>query len=200
VGINTDIRGEQELSAGKDMEPKAIPEGASSWTNKTMELFMLLPNQTIDLDTGDYYAYLVNISDNSTVNITGDVTLYVSSLMFAWNNGTVNINPGGSLTIYAGGNITLWSNFTANPGLPPESLVIYGVTGCNNIVLGNNSSLRAAIHAPAAHIIVGGNGVIYGSLVGETITAGNNTRIHYDEDLQYVDPGSRTVEQYFAGD
>lgn len=200
VGINTDIRGEQETSAGKDMEPKEVPDGASSWTNKTPELFMLLPNQTIDLDAGEYYAYLVNISDNSTINITGDVTLYVSSFTFAWNNGTVNINPGGSLTIYAGGSISLWNNFTANPGLPPGSLVIYGVTGCNSIMLGNNSSIRAAICAPTADITVGGNGVVYGSLIGESITAGNNTRIHYDEDLQYADPEGRTVEQYFAGD
>lgn len=200
VGINTDIHGEQEVSAGKGMTPEALPPGVASWTNKTAELIMFFPGQTVNLGPGEYYTLAVNISNNSTLNITGDVVIYVMGPTIAWNNSTLNIASGGSLTVYAGGSVNLSHSSLVAPDQVPANFIIYGLAWCQTVALSGVSTTYAAVYAPAADITVGNNDVVYGSLVGETVTVGNNAQVHYDEDLQNIGADSADVEQYFTGE
>ena len=200
VGTNAHIYGDQDLTAGRDMEAEGLPAGAASWTDKTSELDMSSNNQTVNLTSGEYYTSAIDISNNSIVNITGDVVIYVAGTTGVSNNGRISIGSGASLTIYAGGNMTFSNNFIGNPGQVPASFIIYGIAGCNSITLGENFNARAVVYAPTADITVGNNGIISGSLVGETVTVGSNGQIHYDEDLRNLDfgDGERKVEQYFT--
>lgn len=200
VGINTDIHGEQELLVGKGMTPEDLPADWMSWTNKTWELNMFFPFQTVTLGTGEYYTTALNISVLSTVNITGDVVLYVQGTTSAWSNSTLNISSGASLTIYAGGSMYLANNNLVNPDQIPAHFTIYGLAGCGNITLYGNSDIHTAIYAPTADIYVWNNATVYGSLVGETVTTGTGVQIHYDEDLQNIDSDNADFEQYFTGD
>jgi len=197
ISGNAVVNGEEEVSADKDMTPEDLPAGAASWTDKTSELDMSSNNQTVNLGAGEYYTAAIDISNNSTVNITGDVVIYVEDTTIASNNSTININSGASLTIYAGGDINLSNNSTSNPDQTPADFIIYGFAGCDSITLSNNSTTYAAIYAPTADITVGNNGIFYGSLVGKTITIGNNAYVYYDEDLQDIGEGGTDVEQYF---
>ena len=214
VGTNSDnpddISGEEyvtgpepEFSADKDMAPMDLPAGAALWPPPPDNLDMSSNNRTVNLDGSDggyYYAETIDISNNSIVNITGNVTIYVSGTTTASNNSTININSGASLTIYAGDDINLSNNSINNPDQTPADFIIYGLAGCDSIDLSNNSDTYAAIYAPTAEITLGNNGIFHGSLVGETITIGNNAAIYYDESLQGVGSGSGggVVEQYFT--
>ncbi|MDO9515297.1 MAG: hypothetical protein Q7J01_04250 [Syntrophales bacterium] len=176
-----------------------LPDGAADWPDKTSEL-NTSNNETVNIDAGNYSASSIDMANNSTLNITGDVVIYVNGTTSASNNGRINIASGGSLTIYAAGDMSFANNFIGNPSQPPASFIIYGIAGCNNIYLGNNSNVSAVFYAPTTDITVGNNGIVSGAMVGETITLGNNAEVHYDEDLQnlYSGGGGNTVEQYFT--
>ena len=51
-----------------------------------------------------------------------------------------------------------------------------------------------------ADILLINGAVVYGALIGETITVKNTIDIHYDEDLGDIAPDSVHVEQYFTGE
>ena len=199
LGSNAHVYGNQDLSVGRDMEPEGLPAGAASWTDKTSELDTS-NNETVNISAGSYYTSAIDIANNSVINITGDVVIYVAGTMTAPNNGRINIASGGSLTIYAAGDMSFANNFIGNSSEVPASLIIYGITGCDTISLGNNFNARAVVYAPTADITLGTNGIIYGALVGETVAVPNNGHIHYDEDLRNLDfgGGDGTVEQYFT--
>lgn len=198
VGNNVNIYGNQNLSAGKVLDLQALPTGAASWLSPPSDLNMSSNNQPVDLPAGQYSTAAVNITNNSTINITGDVALYIVGSITASNNSTLNINPGVSVTIYAGGDIDFSKTSLVNSDQIPRNFIIYGLAGCQSVAL---SGTHAAIYAPTADIVVNANSVTYGSLVGDTVTVGNNTLVHYDEDLQVVGSsggGGNDVEQYFT--
>ncbi len=198
ISGSANVTGERDWSAERDMAPEELPAGAASWTDKTSELDMSSNNRTVNLGTGEYYSAAIDISNNSTVNITGAVVIYVEGTTTASNNSTININSGASLTIYAGGSINLSNNSLAAPDQVAADFIIYGLAACQNIILSNNSTTYAAIYAPAANITVGNNGIVHGSLIGETITAGNNAEIYYDDGIQGIGADNTTVEEYFT--
>ena len=198
ISGSADVNGDQNVSADKDMTPVELPSAAESWMDITSDLNMSSNNQTVTLNTGQYYTSEITISNNSTVNITGDVVIYVEGTTTASNNSTLSINSGASLTLYAGDNVDLSNNSTSNTDGTPSSFVIYGLAGCETILLSNNSDTHAAIYAPEADITAGNNSDFYGSLVGGTITISNNAYVSYDDSLLDIGgPDYSAVEQYF---
>jgi len=214
VGTNSDnlvdisgkatVNGDRDVLVGIDMSPKDLPDGAESWEDKTPALGIgNMPNNTpftlgADGEHHEYRTDSIEISNESTLNITGDVVLYVSGTTFFSNESTLNIHSGASLKIYAAGNVDLSNNSMINPGQAPASFVIYGLEGCENITLSNNSDTYGAIYAPKAHIEAANNADVYGSLIGKTVTVNENTHVCYDEDLIELDVDYSDVEQYFA--
>lgn len=188
-GISGTVTGEQIVSAGEDMTPKDLPDGAADWGP---------PGDPLDIQSGNYKMEYIDIQPGSPLNITGDVVIYVIGATNASNNSGVIINTGASLTIYAAGDIVISNNCVINQNQAPANFVIYGLAGCENITLSNNSDTFGAIYAPTADIYAGNNAEIYGSLIGSTVTVSENTHVCYDEDLMELDVDYSDVEQYFA--
>lgn len=202
VASGAHIYGEQEFLVGRDMGPETFPDGADSMANRFRGLLLLwlwLPGMELDLGGGEYYVDTLYLSNNAILNITGDAVIYVGGPTTVANNGRITISSGASLTIYSAGNMSFASNFIGNPSQPPGSCIIYGTSQCDSIGLGNDCNTHMAIYAPTANITVGNNAVVYGALVGDTVTVQNNGQIHYDEDLLGVGSGGDGfgVEQYF---
>jgi len=186
ISDKADIHGEVEIIAGKDMTPPTLPAGADSWTDATSIVNFTSNNQTHTLSGGNYKADQMYISNNSSLIISGDVTLYVAGTANASNNSILSILPGASLAIYAGGNVDLSNNSLLNGSGKPADFLIYGLSTCTGIQLSNNSETRGAIYAPAASIVAGNNQEFYGAMVGDQMTLNNNGKVHYDEDLAGV--------------
>ncbi|MBW2674910.1 MAG: hypothetical protein JRD89_16105 [Deltaproteobacteria bacterium] len=196
MDAGTELHGELEVLADRDVTPEGLPSGAASWEDKTAELDMSSNNQTVNLGAGEYYTAAVDLTNGSTVNISGDVVLYVEGTTGASPNATLNISAGASLTIYAGGDLNLSGNFILTPDQIPAHFLIYGLAGCQDIEWG---STCGAIYAPAADILLINNAVAYGALIGKTVTLQNDVEVHYDEDLQGIGSGDSTrVAQYFT--
>ena len=65
-----------------------------------------------------------------------------------------------------------------------SSLMQFQYSGTAEIKLHGNGSSSAVIYAPNSPVTLAGNGTIYGSVIGSTITAnGNPVTIHYDRAL-----------------
>ncbi len=194
----TEVHGELEVLADRDMTPEALPSGYESWEDKTAELGIgNMPNGTpVDLPEGDYRTDSIAITNGSTITIKGAVRIYVAGTTEAKSNATLNISAGASLTIYAGGDLNLSDYFLVTPDQIPAHFLIYGLAGCQDIEWGDACG---AIYAPAADILVINNAVAYGALIGKTVTLQNDVEVHYDEDLQGIGGGdSSHVAQYFT--
>ncbi len=196
ISGSTEVHGNLVVQADKDMTPEGLPSGAASWEDKTAELHMANPAQAVTLGEGEYYTADIYLTNNSTVTITGDVVLYVAGTTVAQPTSTLNISAGASLIIYAGGDLDLSENIILTPDAIPSHFLVYGLAGCQSVGWG---STYGAVYAPAADITVPNSAVIYGSLIGETVTLGNGVDMHYDEDLQGIGGGdSSHVAQYFT--
>jgi len=147
-------------------------------------------NASATLTAGNWKFAAVSLSNNSTLNIDGDVNLYLtgSTSLTTNNNVIINVSAGSSLTLYTAGTVTLGNNSSINNvSKVPSNLQIYsGYTGANGITLSNNGTIYAAIHAPETDVNISQNMNIYGAVVGETITLDQNVNVHYDQALQSV--------------
>jgi Tfp pilus assembly protein PilX len=147
-------------------------------------------NGSATLTAGDWKFAAVTLANNATLNIDGDVNLYLtgSSALTTNNNVIINVSAGSSLTLYTAGAITLGNNSSINNvSKTPSNLQIYsGYTGTTGITLSNNGSIYGAIHAPLTGVSITNNMDIYGAVVGKTIALDQNANIHYDEALQSI--------------
>ena len=114
-------------------------------------------NGSINLTTGDYYFTKFSVSGNYTVNISGQVNVYVSGV------------------------VKLSGNFSTSANLP-SNFHIY-VTGTSGVTVSGNSTLYASVYAPTSAITVSGNSDFFGNIIGKSIKVSGNLQMHYDESL-----------------
>jgi Tfp pilus assembly protein PilX len=144
-------------------------------------------NGTVNLGGGNYKYTNLNMGNNSTLNVTGNVALYFTgATSVTTGNGVhINLNSGGSLKVYVDGVLTLPNNVTfTNPGNKAENFQVYSTyTGTNGISIGNNGPLGVALYAPQTNVSIANNGDLYGSIIGKTVLVNNGSAIHFDETL-----------------
>jgi hypothetical protein len=169
-----------------------------------------LPN-TAD---GVYYYSFVSgkkIDSNTTVGATSG-TYMNKKVVFLMNNHqgqdafkftgnkAITIHTGSTLTVYTNGDITAtgngFINGTTAGANPSSSLLIYGTTvspSTQQIKVGGNGNLYAAIYAPEADLEVkggGSSGSMAGSVIGKTVTFTGGADFHYDEALAKLTAGN----------
>jgi hypothetical protein len=169
------------------LEPVSVPSDVQSATN----LGNLSVSGTTNLSGGTYKYGTVSIGNNGTLNINGNVIIYVTNTSTGLTTGNntvaININSGSSLTLYSEGKIDFGnkvtiSNNTTNSD--PANFMIFSLyTGASGISLGNKNDFYGAIYAPGTDVNIQNTGAFYGSVVGSTVNLGNNGQLHYDEAL-----------------
>lgn len=140
------------------------------------------------LSNGNYQYTSINLSNNATLTINGNVKLYLTSTGAAFsggNNINVIVNSGASLALYINGTFSVPNNATLNNVAEiPSNLEIFSTyTGASGVTFNNNGDFYGAIYAPDTDISFKNNTNIYGSIVGEDVTLKNNNSIHYDTAL-----------------
>ncbi len=170
---NADVNGDARPGPGKSVSRggNASVSGSTSPLSSAMTFanatlpgsyiskgaLSLSGNNSTTLTSGTYYYTSFSVSGNATVNISGQVTIYVS----------------GPLSL--SGNSSVFQNL-------PSNFEIY-VIGANSVSVSGNGNLYASIYAPQSDISFSGNGDFFGSLVGKTLSLSGNGDIHYDESL-----------------
>ena len=157
---------------------------------------------------GSYYYTVPSISlsgNNSTLSIGGTnanvvitVTNVTGTTVSATGQGGISIAVGSSLALYTGGDVAIAGNGVANGTLAspnqPAAFQLYGTrpasavasSGDQNISITGNGILSGVVYAPNGSLTMKGggtNGIILGSMVGDTIAVTGNSTFHYDESL-----------------
>jgi hypothetical protein len=172
------------------LEPVSVPSDLQSATY----LGTLNVTGTSNLATGKYRYDTISIGNAGTLNINGNVEVYLTNPATAFTTGNntvaINIADGASLTIYSEGvidfgNKAIINVLTANK--PTSSLQIYSLyddtSNPNGVIIDNNNVFYGAVYAPLTNVIVSNNADFFGAVVGKEVTQSNNGTLHYDEAL-----------------
>ncbi len=166
------------------------------------------------LPTGTYYINEVDlsgietkvvISDNSTLYLTGSLSMVGNSELIIGDNvtivvvGSTSVSGNATLTVngatkfYGGGDFSITGNGFVNTTQKPDKLQIYlstnSTTTTDRVNFGGNADYYGTLYAPYAYVQVGGIAATYGSIVGREIKYNGNGNFHYDEDLANVQFG-----------
>ncbi len=140
---------------------------------------------------GDYYVDSINLAGNGeTLRITGDAVLWVrGDVSITGNGSTISVDDGVDLEIYLEGSMKISGGGLVNGTGVPSAVQIIGLNesvGTEEISLGGNAELYAAVYAPNYDISISGGGAdgnMFGSVVGYDVVLNGGARFHYDEAL-----------------
>lgn len=148
-----------------------------------------------------------SVGNGDTITVKGDVTLVVDGDVDV--GGALELAEGANLRVFVKGDVVVGGTGLVNSN-SPRNLIIYNTTTAEDIANGTdrpivklhgNGFLSAAVYAPEAEISLrggGGEGEMFGSVVGNTVTfSGNNYNFHYDESLAFInddDGGAKRPE------
>ena len=133
-------------------------------------------NQTITSD-GMYSSLTIK---NATVQIQGDVTIYVTGDMTLQSSPQLVVPAGSHLTLYLGGTFSQKGGAIKEANLQPEQLQIYGTASCTSIDLDSNATAYAAIYAPAAKCSVNSSSTLVGVFSGRSLEIKSSSELRYD--------------------
>lgn len=165
--------------SAKDMTPKSDPGGGTP----------LIVSGTMPIGAGTYRVSSISLSSQTTVTISGNVTLYVTGNFTTSGQSKINITSGSSLTMYVSGDIHMAGQGIVNLNNKPENLIIYGTETCTSVHLSGQAELFGAIYAPKAEAQFTGQADIYGSIIAKTVNVSGQGDIHYDEALSSLGGG-----------
>ncbi len=137
----------------------------------------------------------INLANDATIRITGQVVLYVTGDVQFGNAAGIEIEgEGASLTLYLGGGL-VGNNSSGfnNLSRDPHRLTLYGLDSCRDITFKNGSDFYGALYAPQADVVIDNSGALYGSFVGDSFEAKNAALIMYDASLRNVATDDQAV-------
>jgi hypothetical protein len=121
-----------------------------------------LPSGSWAIGAGTYYFSSMTIADNTSIVVSGgQVTIYITGDVLIGNSVTLGSSPGTNLRI-----VTKSDD---------------GGTGLQKFQAGNDFILRGALYGRNTDVFLGDRAQVFGSIIGRTILAGDNSQIHYDQ-------------------
>lgn len=150
---------------------------------------------TSTLSAGDYkYSELV-VTNGGTLNINGDVRIYLTNTTNALLVGAlagaskINLSSGSSLTIYSEGitHVRTGGSINAANDKNPAKFNLYTTIETPGdqfgLEISGSSQVYGIIHAPLTRVILDSGSNIYGSVIAKSLLIQDNSGLHYDEAL-----------------
>ncbi len=132
--------------------------------------------------TGDYrVGKLKNTSGD--VIIDGIVRIYATGDIALSGSGKLTIRPGGSLEVYAAKGVSVAGNGVENLGGLAENSMWWGLPTSTDWKVGGSGDFIGVVYAPQADFLFNGNPLYIGAFLANSISAGGNAVVHYDEAL-----------------
>jgi len=144
------------------------------------------------------YTSITLPNNSNTLEITGDVEIYVTGNLDMANHTFIKINAGSSLKIYIDGNISSGPECSFyNETLIPANFKIFGTsTTSQSFDLWPNTDFYGVIYAPNADIWIQPNGDWFGACMCNSFYGSNNSfNFYYDKALSSIEYGDPV---YFA--
>lgn len=163
----------------------------------------VIDESTVITSSATYDA--IDLSHSKIITIDGSVALYIIGDLTLSNSAELQVvnestNPDASLILYLGGDIEVKNsgainNLAADPG----KVKIYGLDGCQNIVLKNGTDFYGAIYAPNADVVMMNSGEVFGSIVSKSFDQRNSASFNYDASLRDVSTDDEAVRFVVRG-
>ena len=136
----------------------------------------------------------INLKNNKTLLIDGDIALYVTGEIILGNSAEIEIDNDASLILYLGGDFEGKNSSTVN-NLTQEAkkLQIYCLDSCENIVFKNSTDFYGVIYAPSADVIMNNSANLYGAIVAESFQQMNSGDFNYDASLRDANVNDEAV-------
>lgn len=202
VGSNAEVSGSTAAASGLQAMPALeIPSGTSSG-NYTL-------SGTGSLGPGTFFFDEFELNSNSTLNVTGPITLVVNSANLnsnaemwidATNGGAeifvigdfiMNSNTMLSATSFDPADVTL--NLNSDNVIDPDNEV-----DLDAVDFDSNAKLYGTIYAPNAYVEINSNFELFGAVVARRVHLDSNSKVHFDENLLDADEDVEpTVETLF---
>ena len=152
-----------------------------------------LQNNTTISNSAKYSA--INLKSGETIEITGDVVLYVEGDMILGNSADIEIAGGASLILYLGGNVEQKNSSSINNNTKDvKNLKIYGLDSCLSMDFKNSSEMYGTIYAPNADVVIHNSNKTYGAIIVKNLDWRNSSELHYDASLRDVDADDEAVQ------
>ena len=129
----------------------------------------------------------IDLKNSKTLQIDGDVTLYITGGLTLGNSAEIEVQEDASLVLYLGGDLEGKNSSNIN-NLTEDAkkLQIYGLEGCEDMIFKNSSSLYGVIYAPNADVIMHNTADVYGAVISKSLDLRNSGTLHYDASLRDV--------------
>ncbi len=167
------------------------------------EYLQALPSQgtiedtTIITSSAKYDA--IDLNNGKIITINGLVALYIIGDVIIKNSAELQIvgadtNPDASLTLYLGGDAEVKnSGAINNKARDAQKVKIYGLDGCQSIILKNGSDFYGAIYVPNADVEMMNSADVFGAVVAKSFEQKNSATFNYDASLRDVSINDEAV-------
>ncbi len=126
----------------------------------------------------------VSPSGQSTVEIYGNVTMYVEGDFVFTGGPTLHINKGATLTVYQNApkaKFNIAGSSVVNETQLPQSLLMYTNTASGKLT--GDSNFYGVINAPTTEMAILGTAGLFGATIAKSIDVQGTPFFHYDETL-----------------
>lgn len=164
--------------------PKMLPPHVPSSLPKRGSFHVASGSSEVVIkESGEYSSFYME--SNTTVTISGKVTLYINGDFTMRSNSVLNLARGSEVEIVLGkGDFKQESNtYVNNLTRSPKNLVILGTARFRNMVWRADSDFYGSIYVPKANVNFKTNSNFYGSIVCYYLTLSSPAGFHYDESL-----------------
>ncbi len=177
------------LTERYQLPPITVPETLQSLPSRGT-----LKNSTTITSSGKYDR--INLKKGKIITIDGPVTLYIIGDVIIKNSAELQVldDDDASLTMYLEGNYegkhgSAINNLTKDA----RKLKIYGLDGCQSIILKNGSDFYGAIYAPNADVEMMNSADVFGAVVAKSFEQKNSATFNYDASLRDVSINDEAV-------
>jgi hypothetical protein len=148
------------------------------------------------LPTGRYFVQQLGGVGSFTLHVEGKVALFVADDWIATGLFRVELAPEAELDVFVRDNLVVTgAALFGDPERPSATRIYVGGTG--DVAIAGASAFVGNLYAPAANVLVGGAGKVYGSLFGKNIVAAGFLDLGYDLSVQ---DGGRDCPPVDSGD
>jgi hypothetical protein len=194
---NAEVSGATVASVAlQDMPPLEIPTG-TSLGNYSL-------SGTGSLGPGTFFFDDFTLTSNSTLNVTGPITLVVNSATLNSNAEMLIDAANGGAEIYVYDDFILDSNtlLTATSFDPADvtlNLNSDNVIDPDNEIdldavdFDSNAKMYGTIYAPNAYVEINSNFELFGAVVARRVHLDSNSKVHFDENLLTADQNAQPI-------
>ena len=151
-----------------------------------------IKNDTVVRTSAKYSS--IDLNSRKTLQIDGDVTLYITGDVILGNSAKIEVLEDASLILYLVGDLEAKNSSEINNlAKDAKKLQLYGLDSCENMEFKNSSNFFGSIYAPNADVTIHNTVTVYGAVVANSVDLRDSGNLYYDASLRDVSVDDESV-------